>query len=105
MAIVRDRAFVDAPLDRRIPNDALMNDGNYTEVVNVTPSDTLHLAPNNGVPAPCSAIFVGTAGNINGIMAGETTAKVVAYAAGWHKVSYRRINATNTTASGIRAYW
>lgn len=67
---------------------------------NITPSDTVD------IPNPCACIYVGGAGNIRVIHAGNGFDKVYAVTAGQVlQVNASRVMATNTTATGLVAWW
>lgn len=69
--------------------------------VAVTPHDSTNL-----VPAPCRALWVGAAGNVNALMADGTTATFVGVPTGTLlPFAVRRVNATSTTATSIVALY
>jgi hypothetical protein len=66
----------------------------------ITPSDTVDL------PRLTAGIWVGTAGNLVAVTAGGDTSTLLAVPAGcWVPLAARRINATNTTAGGLVAFY
>ena len=70
---------------------------------NVTPSDTEFLKY-RGIPALTRMVSVGVAGNI-AMTNDQDEVKIVAVAAGDHPYMTRKILATNTTATGIVAWY
>jgi hypothetical protein len=64
----------------------------------VTPSDTVNLTKP-------SKIWVGTAGNIAIVMNGNEAVLTLLAFSGWLPVQVKRVNATNTTATNIVAFW
>jgi hypothetical protein len=65
--------------------------------VAVTPSDTADL------PGVTSAIYIGTAGNMQVTMGDGVVVAFTNLPVGWHPIQARRIWSTNTAASGIVA--
>jgi len=63
----------------------------------VTPSDSADL------PRVTDGIWVGTGGNLVAVMQNNTTMTFAVPSGGWLPIVARRINATNTTATGIVA--
>ena len=63
----------------------------------VTPSDTTDL------PRLTDGLWVGTGGNLVAVMQNNTTLTFAVPSGGWLPIAARRVNSTNTTATGIVA--
>lgn len=79
-------------------------------VIAVTPSDTLDVTDASGDNAPCYAasLYVGVAGNLAIVAAGDnsnggagTAVTFNAVPVGWFPVQVRRVMNTNTTATNL----
>jgi len=73
-----------------------------TKVFSITPSDANYLADANDQPLPARAFMVNVAGNIVIIPVGQTSAVTLAVNAGViYPIQIKKVNSTNTTATGI----
>lgn len=72
--------------------------GPVTNAVAVTPSDSTALA------TVARALYVGGAGNVAVVFPNDVVVTLTAPAVGvWHPIRFKRINATNTTATNLLA--
>lgn len=72
----------------------------YNQWVPITPSDSADL------PRVTDGIWVGTAGNVAAVMPNNVMPVVLSVPSGaWIPLVARRINATNTTATGLVALY
>lgn len=74
------------------------NDGSFARFVAVTPSDTVDLTG-----GPARGIYVGVAGDVSLVGLDDTAVVFKAMPVGLHKVIFRRVNATSTTATNMVA--
>lgn len=82
------------------PPVAAVSPGPPVHGVVVVPSDTVDLA------SPCRAIWVGVAGDVAVILAGDTAAVTLKAApVGMLEVCATRVMATNTAATNMVALW
>lgn len=84
----------------------ILNDESYKGGVVVTPSDTVNINFPAGT-VHSRAITIGTAGDISVLMADGSTLNFSAseLPAGLHKLAVKRVNATGTTATQIKALY
>ena len=72
----------------------------------ITPSDTVDLPRYSGNGYLTVALWVGGLGNVAAVMQNGTVVTFLAVPAGtWLPLAARRVNATNTTATGIVALY
>lgn len=77
-------------------------------IIAVTPSDTVNFVPGSGYAPACRGISIAVAGTVSVLTA---NAQSVSFASGEllvgviYGISALRVNATGTTATGIKAYF
>lgn len=84
------------------PSETSQSPSGY--IVAVTPSDTVNFTP----LGPCRGLSIGVAGTLSILTAQDQT---ITYASGElvsgvvHPLQAKRVNATGTAATAIKAYW
>jgi hypothetical protein len=87
-----------------VPGSAPDQGWNRAKVV--TPSDTVDLTDSANQPVIAQALYVGGAGNVVFVMPDGVTVLVTAPPVGSIlPIKFKRINATNTTATLLVALW
>lgn len=81
----------------------------YNKAVAITPSDTVDFGSSgkgaSGQANLCDAIYVGVAGNLAVVLQDGTALTLAVVAGAIVPIAAKRVNATNTTATGLFALY